>query len=177
MSRHACSIPEYESDTVVLTGGEYDSDALSTVERYDLNGLVETLPSLNQAREGHGCGYFYNKDGTKVKLTVCVSLYLQLQDQVLLVAGGEVTSSTPLRSTETYIPGSDHWTTVHPLPVPVANAAHVSLYNNIYLLGDVSSAGALIISPLISQETTHGAWGDRPTILSTCGRGKRRGGS
>ena len=95
MSRHACSIPEYESDTVVLTGGEYDSDALSTVERYDLNGLVETLPSLNQAREGHGCGYFYNKDGTKVKLTVCVSLYLQLQDQVLLVAGGEVTSSTP----------------------------------------------------------------------------------
>ena len=73
MSRNACSIPEYESDTVVLTEGESNSDALSTVERYDLNGLAQTLPSLNQAREGHGCGYFYYKGGIKVKFTFCVS--------------------------------------------------------------------------------------------------------
>ena len=71
----ACSIPDYETDTVVLTGGFDDSYGTSTtlVERYDLNGLVIEVPPiapLNQAREGHGCGYFYNKDGVKVKLTV-----------------------------------------------------------------------------------------------------------
>ena len=68
----ACSIPDYETDTVVLTGGldTYNDTDTTSVERYDLKGFVENLPSLNQAREGHGCGYFYNKDGVKVKLTV-----------------------------------------------------------------------------------------------------------
>ena len=73
----ACSIPDYETDTVVLTGGYNDDIGISTasVERYGLNGLVETMAPLKQAREGHGCGYFYNKDGIQVKLKVCVSLH------------------------------------------------------------------------------------------------------
>ena len=70
MSSYGCGIPDY--DSIVLTGG-YDPDdniQLSSVQRYDLNGFVSDLKPLNQKRTGHGCGYFYNKDGVKVKLTV-----------------------------------------------------------------------------------------------------------
>ena len=75
MFSHGCGIPDY--DSIVLTGG-YDPDdniQLSSVQRYDLNGFVENLPSLNEAREIHGCGCYYNNDGEKVKFKLCVSLY------------------------------------------------------------------------------------------------------
>ena len=36
------------------------------VEKYDVNGFVETLPSLNQGRSRHGCGHFINSIGKKV---------------------------------------------------------------------------------------------------------------
>ena len=75
MSSYGCGIPDY--DSIVLTGG-YDPDdniQLSSVQRYDLNGFVENLPSLNEAREIHGCGCYYNNDGEKVKFKLCVSLY------------------------------------------------------------------------------------------------------
>ena len=68
LSRYTCSIPDYESDTVILTGGSLDQYqiTLSLVERYGPNGFVERLPYLNHPREGHGCGYYHNKDGEKV---------------------------------------------------------------------------------------------------------------
>ena len=162
MFSHGCGIPDY--DSIVLTGGDDDRNGdgygvqLSSVQRYDLNGLVEDLPSLNQAREGHGCG-FYNKDGTKVNHEVAF-FFIELQVQVFLVAGGVVgvagafNPDLPdggfLSSTEIWIPGWDSWKYADPLPEPVAGAAHVSLYNNIYLLGN--DVFCIIIISLISQE-------------------------
>ena len=68
MFSSACSIPDYDSDTVVLTGGiDVDYNYMDTVQRYGLNGLVEYLPSLREARAYHGCGYYY-KDGERVTL-------------------------------------------------------------------------------------------------------------
>ena len=68
MFSFACSIPDDDSDTVVLTGGfdgSGSSATLNIVERYDLNGFVESLPNLNTGRDAHGCGYYY-KDGERV---------------------------------------------------------------------------------------------------------------
>ena len=65
MFSFACSIPDYDSDTVVLTGGIDDYNSIDTVQRYGLNGLVEYLPSMKEARSYHGCGYYY-KDGERV---------------------------------------------------------------------------------------------------------------
>ena len=69
MFSFACSIPDYDSDTVVLTGGltfnQSGGYTLNIVERYDLNGFVENLPNLNTDRVDHGCGYYY-KDGERV---------------------------------------------------------------------------------------------------------------
>jgi len=123
----ACSIPDYDSDTVVLTGGltfnQSGGYTLNIVERYDLNGFVESLPYLNTDRVDHGCGYYY-KDG----------------ERVLLVAGGyningSAESWTPLHSTEILLPGYNYWTYSASLPVPVASTASVSLHN-IYLIGN-----------------------------------------
>ena len=68
MFSSACSITDYDTDTVILTGG-YGDDyySSSTVERYGHYGLEETLPSLNTARNGHGCGCYYNDYGQKVE--------------------------------------------------------------------------------------------------------------
>ena len=62
-SRHACSIAL--GDEVVLTGGW---DTLTTVSRYDKDGWVEDMPSLNQGRRGHGCTAFMS-GGEQVRLT------------------------------------------------------------------------------------------------------------
>ena len=87
-------------------------------------------------------------------------LFNELQVQTLLVAGGVNTIDLETRdfeyldSTETYLPGSNDWAISNPLPVKIAGAAHVSLNNKVYLLGDIISDEALIIGPLISQETS-----------------------
>ena len=51
--RSGCSIKD--EDSVVLIGG-YDGTVDSrAVTRYDLTGLVETLPDLMTSRSGHTC--------------------------------------------------------------------------------------------------------------------------
>ena len=51
-------------ETVILTGGE-TSETQVTV--YNTEGWVADLPSLNQGRYGHGCGYFVNTDNQVVR--------------------------------------------------------------------------------------------------------------
>ena len=47
--------------------------------------------------------------------------------------------STYLRSTEILIPGYQHWIYIaESLPEPVSYTSSVSLYNNIFLLGEIS---------------------------------------
>merc|ERR1719369_482031 len=68
-TRLACSIPDHTNNSVIITGGR---NTLRTVSRYSTSGHVEDLPSLNQGRYQHGCGFYRDDSG----------------DQVFLVAGG-----------------------------------------------------------------------------------------
>ena len=61
--RSACSIAIPEDDTVILTGGWYN-----TVAVYDVNGWKRNLPSLLLARyNGHGCTSFVT-DNRRVEI-------------------------------------------------------------------------------------------------------------
>ena len=62
--RDACSIPDPETETVVVTGGQ---TALKTVSRYGKEGWKEDLPELQNGRFGHGCTSFMSKAIERVK--------------------------------------------------------------------------------------------------------------
>ena len=73
-------------------------------------------------------------------------LFIELQVQILLVAGGvniidlETRDYEYLTSIETYFPWNNDWSInlgYDRLPVPIAGAAYVSLHNKVYLLGDI----------------------------------------
>ena len=51
--------------SVVITGGYYSP---TRVSEYGEAGFIRSLPDLNQERWGHGCSYYDNEEGTKVKL-------------------------------------------------------------------------------------------------------------
>ena len=49
----------------ILTGGEYTG---ATVSRYTTSGWMEDLPELNEWRDSHVCGYFYNDNMQRVSI-------------------------------------------------------------------------------------------------------------
>ena len=131
---YACSITDYDTDTVILTGGD---PTYNRVERYGHSGLVETLPEFNQGRWAHGCSS-YSKDGKKVFQTFLI-LEIILDIKKYLVVGG-YDGSEYLSSTEIFTPGTDSsWTKVSPLSRTFSFAGSVNLNNRIYLFGDYSS--------------------------------------
>ena len=60
----ACNISL--TDSVVITGLDYP---LNIVSRYNKDGWLEDLPSLNVGRNGHGCSQ-YSSGGEQVRLTI-----------------------------------------------------------------------------------------------------------
>ena len=70
---YACSIEMPEM--FILTGGYYIS---RTVSRYSMDGWMEDLPELNEARTSHGCGYFYNDDMQRVNIVKLLAKELVL---------------------------------------------------------------------------------------------------
>ena len=58
----ACAIPDPDTDTVVVTGGDYD---LNIVSVYSEQGWQEDLPSLNTGRWNHACTS-YMSEGKRV---------------------------------------------------------------------------------------------------------------
>ena len=65
--RDGCSIEL--TDTVVVTGGLATESALTpiaTVQVYDINGPVQTLPTLITARWSHACAHFRSSLGQDV---------------------------------------------------------------------------------------------------------------
>ena len=58
--RYACSIPNSESGSVIITGGYHTTH---TVSRYGISGWSEDLPSLNHGRAMHGCGSYQTDSG------------------------------------------------------------------------------------------------------------------
>jgi len=117
-TRYACSIPD--TDSVILTGGR---DTMQTVARYNLQGFVEHLPSMQEGRRYHGCGSYHNNDG----------------QMVLLVTGGrggyKAYSSSILASTEILTTGAAAWINAEPLPRPMISMATVSMNNTVFVTG------------------------------------------
>ena len=62
--REACSI-SLGDHHVVITGG---TETKTTVSRYNEDGWVSDMPSLNQGRSSHGCTSFLS-GGEQVRLT------------------------------------------------------------------------------------------------------------
>ena len=48
----------------IVTGGAHYG---SLVSQYTEDGFVGNLPSLNDRRQSHGCGFFYNDDNERVR--------------------------------------------------------------------------------------------------------------
>ena len=66
--RFACSIPDQDTDTVVVTGGYYTT---TTVSRYGKDGWIEDFSSgLNRGRGDHGCTSFVSKDNERVSIYI-----------------------------------------------------------------------------------------------------------
>ena len=59
----ACAIEDPDTQTVVITGGDY---TLTTVSVYGLKGWVENLEALNYGRYGHACSS-YISGGSRVR--------------------------------------------------------------------------------------------------------------
>ena len=60
-----------EGDSVLVLGGARSGCCYySSVERFDATGLLETLPSLNLARQDLACGKYENSEGEKVRRTL-----------------------------------------------------------------------------------------------------------
>ena len=71
--RAGCSIQFDEF--VIITGGIKDCDnddctnpRVDSVSKYNIDGWVEYLPSLNTARSGNGCGHYINSNEEVVNL-------------------------------------------------------------------------------------------------------------
>ena len=71
--REACAISDPDTDTVIITGGWYGV-YLSFVTRYNVDGFDEKLPTINVARNGHGCSSYLDSEGHKVKENMKISI-------------------------------------------------------------------------------------------------------
>ena len=114
-----------------------DGGPTSRVSRYNTNGWMEDLPSLNTARANHGCG-LYTTDTHKVNISTEERM-LVLQyclPQVYVVMGGW-DGGSHLSSTEMLSEGEDTWRERAPLPRPLSYLRSVSLGNVIYLTGQM----------------------------------------
>ena len=79
--RYACSIPDLETDTVVLTGGVYTQ---TSVSRYGKEGWIEDFSSgLRYGRYDHGCASFLSNDNELVKFL----LDLNSNNHCLIIQG------------------------------------------------------------------------------------------
>lgn len=117
-TRYACSITD--SNSVIITGGR---DTMKKVIRYNLQGFVEYLPSMDVGRRYHGCGSYQDSVG----------------DKVLLVTGGKggysSYSSHILASTELLTIGATAWVYAEPLPRAMIAMATVSMDNKVFVTG------------------------------------------
>ena len=56
--RRACGFADEDDDTYIITGGSHNYETKTTVSRYNTDGWMEDLPSLNNGRSGHACGTY-----------------------------------------------------------------------------------------------------------------------
>jgi len=119
----ACGITDGAS--IVVTGGYTRG---KTVERYNLEGLIETLPDLLESRFYHGCGVYTDQSNIKT----------------YVVAGG---AYAPQASTEVLTVGGDTWSFAASLPRGLYAPASASLENSILFIGGDDGASSTMGSP------------------------------
>jgi len=114
----ACGFADEDDDTFIITGGEYTGTTVATVSRYNKNGWMEDLPSLNTGRRDHACGSYLNNDGNRI----------------YLVTGGY--DGNDLSSTEMMVKGDSSWSEVqNSLPARMSGLRIISGNNEIITSG------------------------------------------
>merc|ERR1711915_178243 len=128
--RGACSIPDPETGTVIITGGNHHSDS-SHPNRYRItsvyneDGFIENLGNLKYQRYLHGC-----------------TSYVADKKRIFLVSGGDFTVSTEILE-------DGKWKILWnaKLPLPSSDALKglrlATVANQVYSFGGYSSKGSL----------------------------------
>ena len=124
----------------IVTGGEFIANGevhISTqVSKYSTSGWIENLPELQEGREDHGCGYYYNGDMERViELRNSNTDCLNENYQVFLVAGGYDGYYKYISSTETLIEGGQTWNFQRPLPTGRHGLRAISLPQTVIMTG------------------------------------------
>jgi len=149
---YACSIEL--PDMFILTGGEH---SMKKVSQYSTSGWMDDLPELNEGRNDHGCGYFYNDN----------------MERVFLVAGGYGGSGL-ISSTETLVEGDQGWNDQKPLPSGRSGLRGLSLPDTVIMTGggiwdpgytntdemlifDPKTSNWILIGKMPSARSDHGA--------------------
>ena len=148
--RDACSIPDPDTDTVLVTGGEW---TLTTVSRYGKKGWIEDFSSgLRTGRRAHGCTSFLSRNNERVKSNLIFIKHSINKIQVFLVTGGWSPECPecpePLASTGVYRPSAGQWKEVPggALPRPMYGVRVVTLNNRVLLFGEKIIITLTIIS-------------------------------
>ena len=109
---------------------------MDTVSRYNTDGFVEDLPSLNEGRYYHGCGVYTVDSGDQVIVITYNTLYYCYYKycQVFLVTGG-LDESGYLSSTELLTSSTSSWTMANNLPRSMYAMRGVTLGGILYMTG------------------------------------------
>lgn len=108
-----------DGSSVILTGAG-SSGARNSVQRYNLQGLVETLPDMIEDRYYHACGMYIDKSNTKT----------------YVVAGGLYHPRSPPRSSSEILQvGGNKWMFTESLPRGLYGIASASLENSFLIIG------------------------------------------
>merc|ERR1719342_514219 len=108
----ACAIKL--DDYFVITGG---SPSVTTVSKYDKNGWVMDLTSMNTGRRFHACGHYYS----------------DANELIYLVTGGY--NGRNIISTEVMSASESTWSYVGNLPIAAYIMRGISVNNHIFLTG------------------------------------------
>jgi len=127
--QNACSIEL--SDRMIITGGILTQNRAT---EYNSLGFAQDLPSFNDGRWFHACGFFVNGD----------------QEITFLVTGG-TTGSTFISSTEILVDGDQAWSFGPSLESGRVGLCSVSLDNNIIITGGRESSGQYLDDTLTLQ--------------------------
>ena len=100
----------------MLTGGAFST---ILVQRYNKDGFIETLPSLNEGRFHHGC-----------------ASYLKNDKKVYIVTGGRPSAIEDfISTTEILMEGNTKWKLVGLLPEGLFAGRIATVDNRVFFLG------------------------------------------
>jgi len=101
---------------VIITGGKYSK---TLVSKYDMNGWMKDLATLNTGRYNHGCGFYYR----------------DTNELTYLVTGGHDNGGHRILSTEIMSSSLARWVYVGNLPTAMYGLKGISISNQIFITG------------------------------------------